>query len=62
MKQRMIENKKEVKFEEITRKKYYAIDIEEKCILDLHFVSICKLKRILEDDSYIIIQVEREGE
>lgn len=61
MKQRMIKNKKEVKFEEITKGKYYAVDIINREIWDLYFTRICDFKGILENDSYIIIEVEREG-
>lgn len=45
MKQRMIKNKKEVKFEEITKGKYYAVDIINREIWDLYFTRICDFRK-----------------
>ena len=62
MKISVVENKKEIKLEEIEEGKYYLINFESETIEDLYYMNMQELKRGLEVVGCVIIEVEREGE
>lgn len=58
---RKIENKKEIKLEDIESEKYYLINFGAETIEDLYYMNIHDLKRVLDVVDCVIIEVEREG-
>lgn len=60
MKIRQVENKKEIKLEEIEEEKYYLINFGVETIEDLYYMNINDLKKVLDVVDCVIIEVERE--
>ena len=51
-----VADKKEIKLEE---EKYYLINFEAETIEDIYYMKIDDLKRAIDIDDYVIIEVER---
>lgn len=62
MKISVVENKKEIKLEEIEAEKYYLINFGVETIEDLYYMNMQDIKKTLDVVDCVIIEVEREGE
>ncbi|MDO4451374.1 MAG: hypothetical protein Q4B89_00920 [Lachnospiraceae bacterium] len=60
MKISVVENKKEIKLEEVEVGKYYLIDFSNETIEDLHYMKVRDIKAMLDVVDCVIIEVERE--
>lgn len=60
MKISIVENKTEIKIEEIESDKYYMINFRDEIITDIYYMNIHEIKDKLNTKNWVLIKVERE--